>query len=187
MVLSCKVGILSNDLTQQSALSDAFTPASVTKVSTGPLAASSSEPAPPEPAAQPPSEPAPEPPASSQEDWKTEYDEHLVEWRTRNAEQREKAEAERAKWEKVRAEKEKVGVDWKESVLEERRKSLKLSESSASVSGISGSSAASASGWENVRAEPESRASPSIVDARDLVTGERQRQSAAVSGAFVKQ
>ena len=50
----------------------------------------------------------------------------MAEWRARSAEQREKAEAERQKWEAIRAEKEKAGVDWKDSVLEERRKSLRM-------------------------------------------------------------
>lgn len=110
--------------------------------------------------------------APAEEDWKAEYEEHLVEWRARSAEQRQKAEAERAKWEAIRAEKEKAGVDWKDSVLEERRKSLKLSDSTASVTA---SATASVSGWESVRAENEGGASPSPADARDLVAGETPR------------
>jgi type IV secretory pathway VirB10-like protein len=124
-------------------------------------AASASAPAP-----EPTSSDAPVAP-SSEDDWKTEYEEHLVEWRARSAEQRQKAEAERAKWETVRAEKEKAGVDWKDSVLEERRRSLRLSESMTASSSVSG--------WENVRAETEGGASPSPADARDLVTGETPR------------
>ncbi|KAI0690628.1 hypothetical protein BC835DRAFT_1417663 [Cytidiella melzeri] len=160
----------------QSALSDAFAPAPITKVSAHPQPppATATE---PEVAHTPLSETTAEVAAasSSEDEWKTEYDEHLVGWRARSAEQRQKAEAERAKWEAVRLEKEKAGVDWKDSVLEERRRSLKLSESTASVGGFSGSGTASVSGWESVRAENEGGASPSPADARDLVAGETPR------------
>jgi len=152
----------------QSALSDAFAPAPITKVSSQPAAA---------PVPAPEELPSPVEPSSEsappEEEWKAEYEEHLAEWKARSAEQRQKAEAERAKWEAVRVEQEKAGIDWKDSVLDQRR-SLLLSESSINVSGMSGSGAESVSGWESVRAS-ESRASPSPADARDLVAGERPR------------
>ncbi|GJE96573.1 hypothetical protein PsYK624_127710 [Phanerochaete sordida] len=142
----------------QSALSDAFSPAAVPRVSAQPPATQDAPaPAPKAPAAAP-TEPAAAPPA---EDWRAEYDEHLAEWRAQNAEQRAKAEATRAHWEQVRAQEEREG-----------RAPARLSESVASTSG-----------WESVRAATEGAASPSPADARDLTTGEAQghRQAASAS------
>ncbi|KAI0346541.1 hypothetical protein BDW22DRAFT_1481573 [Trametopsis cervina] len=172
----------------QSALSDAFSPVNITKVSAQPPATPASAPtvAPPAEAVPTASTDAGSAPSPIDE-WKSEYDEHVAEWRTRSAEQRQKAEAERAKWEAVRAEKEKAGVDWKDSVLEERRRSMRLS-GVVNIPGLetpgagTASGTASVSGWESVHAGTEGGASPSVVDARDLVAGERQRDTAQTGG-----
>lgn len=153
----------------QSALSDAFSPAEVVRVSTQPPERQESAAPAPAPAASA-AEGAASAPAPAEEHWKAEYEEHLAEWQARSAEQREKAEATRAHWEKVREQEEKEGRPWEDRVLGERRRSQKLSESEASVSG-----------WESVRATTEGRDSPSPADTRDLTTGEAQGHRHAVS------
>ncbi|EKM58185.1 uncharacterized protein PHACADRAFT_171433 [Phanerochaete carnosa HHB-10118-sp] len=158
----------------QSALSDAFSPTEVKRVSAQlpekqeEVAPATEAPAP----ATPVSESTASASTPAEEDWKAEYEHHLAEWRARSAEQREKAEANRTHWEKVREQEEKEGKAWEERVLGERRRSQRLSESMASTSG-----------WESVRAATEDRASPSPADARDLTTGEAQGHRHATSSS----
>ena len=120
-----------------------------------PTPEATSNPSASEPAPQAPSEPpinAGEP-ESAEDVWKEEYEAHVAEWRRRSAEQRQKAEEKRAEWEAIREQERKEGKS-RQSVLSE-----------------------STSGWENLSgsvAASASAASPSPVDARDLVSGEGQ-------------
>ncbi|KAI0710036.1 hypothetical protein C8Q76DRAFT_740832 [Earliella scabrosa] len=141
----------------QSALSTAFTPAPLPRQTAAPepTPETTSNPIASEPAPQAPSEPpinAGEP-ESAEDVWKEEYEAHVAEWRRRSAEQRQKAEEKRAEWEAIREQERKEGKS-RQSVLSE-----------------------STSGWENLSgsvAASASAASPSPVDARDLVSGEGQ-------------
>ncbi|TFK87983.1 hypothetical protein K466DRAFT_585942 [Polyporus arcularius HHB13444] len=138
----------------QSALSTAFSPASLPRQSAEPepaLATSA------EASASEPSAPAlPEAPvnagdaAQTEEVWKAEYEAQLAEWRRQSAEQRQKAEATRAQWEAIREQERREGKS-RQSVLSE-----------------------STSGWENLSGTSVAAASPSPADARDLVSGEGQ-------------
>ncbi|KAI1797338.1 hypothetical protein LXA43DRAFT_877783 [Ganoderma leucocontextum] len=145
----------------QSALSTAFTPASLPRQSAAPQQAPepASQPAPaPEPVAQAEPDPAAQP-ESAEDVWKEEYEAHVTEWRRRSAEQRQKAEETRAEWEAVREQERKEG---------KLRQSV-LSESAHSTSGWEKLSAGSAAA--SVAAPPKS---PSPADVRDLVSGEGQ-------------
>ncbi|KAG7089769.1 hypothetical protein E1B28_011423 [Marasmius oreades] len=90
------------------------------------------------------------------EAWKSEYEEHVQEWRAQNAEARKKAEQERARWEAIRGQ---------ESGEGKRRPSYEES------------------GWQTVSGQQSLVASsnvprlgpPSPADVRDLVSGERSR------------
>ncbi|KAL0567394.1 hypothetical protein V5O48_014598 [Marasmius crinis-equi] len=93
------------------------------------------------------------------EAWKSQYEEHVKEWRAQNAEAREKAEQERARWEAIR-----------EQQKEEKKLHSSRDESS----------------WHTVSEQPSLAAStistgvpisgsPSVADARDLVSGEAPR------------
>lgn len=94
---------------------------------------------------------------SSDEEWKSEYDSQVEEWKARSAEQREKAEESRARWEKIRAEEQKESSVWRGGQ-------------------VGGGSAASTSGWVHAEASGvQGRTSPSPVDVRDLVSGEAAR------------
>ncbi|OBZ72446.1 hypothetical protein A0H81_07854 [Grifola frondosa] len=139
-----------------SALSTAFEPAPLPRQSVTPQQPPSAVAAEPSPTA--PSSTEPDTTASSSEaqsvekDWKEEYEFHLAEWKQRSAEQRQKAEEERAKWEAIRA-KEKA----------EGKEPSPLLRSDSGWEALSGSATATAS-----------VASPSHVDARDLVSGETE-------------
>ncbi|KAF7795991.1 hypothetical protein EIP86_007160 [Pleurotus ostreatoroseus] len=153
----------------QSALSDAFSPAEVPRVSTQPPAvpgepqaeagAGASEADAPAAAAE---EATPTLGSEQAEAWKADYEAHVTEWRARSAHQREKSEAERARWEAIRAQE------------ESERKAAGLE-----------SSVASTSGWVKAEAS-QSAVSPSPADARDLVAGEAERKghSAEPSSTF---
>ncbi|TCD70208.1 hypothetical protein EIP91_004388 [Steccherinum ochraceum] len=133
----------------QSALETAFQPARLRREALDPPADVTLAP-----------EPQPGELSASAEDntWKREYEAQLTEWRTRSAEQREKAEAERKKWEEIRAKERESGVESRGRFGEGEARE-----------------------WESVSASlgPGSTrvgsGSPSVVDARDLVSGEESR------------
>ncbi|PIL35797.1 hypothetical protein GSI_02527 [Ganoderma sinense ZZ0214-1] len=137
----------------QSALSTAFTSASLPRQSAVPPPAPERA---PELVPQPDADPTTQP-ESAEDVWKEEYEVHVTEWRRRSAEQRQKAEETRAQWEAIREQERKEG---------KLRQSV-LSESAHSTSGWENVSAGSAA--PSVAALPES---PSPADGRDLVTGE---------------
>ncbi|OCH95426.1 hypothetical protein OBBRIDRAFT_822898 [Obba rivulosa] len=140
----------------QSALSTAFTPAPLPRQSAQPPEPTPAPAPVPEPAAEPALAPA-DPAVAADADavWRAEYEQHVVEWRLRSAEQREKAEQERARWEELRERERKEGVHAK---------------AESGWESIGASAAASTS----VSAPAPAPASPSPVDARDLVAGEGQ-------------
>jgi len=139
----------------QSALETAFEPAPLPRVSVVPPPSTSSASEPPPPAE---AEPAPssdlsssvEPSSSLEDSWKVEYEEHVADWKAKNAEQRAKAEEKRKEWEEKR-EKEKTEGKRHEGVLME-------------------------SGWMSVGGdEARGLGSKEVTsDARDLVTDEGQ-------------
>ena len=149
----------------QSALSTAFAPISVNKVSAKVPEQASSTSVPDAPAPEQSSQA----PLSKEEEekWRSEYEEQVQKWKEESATARAKAEQERARWEAIRA-------------------AEKTSSSSQSIS-------ASTSGWEKVEDEPipgppnphfqrkEYPASPSPADARDHVAGEPSRSKVVAS------
>lgn len=143
----------------QSALSTAFTSASLPRQSAIPPQAS--EPAPqPAPALDPIPQAETDPaaqPESAEDVWKEEYEAHVTEWRRRSAEQRQKTEETRAEWEAIRDQERKEGK-LRQSVLSE------------SVHSTSGWEKVSAGGGAASVAAPTE--SPSPADVRDLASGE---------------
>ncbi|PCH42291.1 hypothetical protein WOLCODRAFT_137826 [Wolfiporia cocos MD-104 SS10] len=170
----------------QSALQTAFSPAPLPQESAlpeEPALAPEAEPAPVAPAPDPAAELAPEN-ESAEELWKAEYDAHVEEWRRASAEQRERAEQERARWEEVRAREQALGIA-KESLTDDLGAHLRADQERGE------------SGWESVGgsgtgsivlesvvsvdagAQGAPAAEPSVADARDLVSGERQGRRTA--------
>ncbi|KAF9266618.1 hypothetical protein L218DRAFT_985710 [Marasmius fiardii PR-910] len=98
------------------------------------------------------------------EAWKSQYEEHVKEWREQNIEARKKAEEERARWEAVRQQE--AGQGKRHSSYGEP-------------------------GWQTVSGQPSLAASseapklgsPSPADVRDLVSGEPQRNPPPTSTA----
>ncbi|KAJ6619681.1 hypothetical protein B0H10DRAFT_1946524 [Mycena sp. CBHHK59/15] len=93
----------------------------------------------------------------------SEYESHVETWRAQSAEARQKAEKERARWEAIRA------AEKQEAALRQ----------AAIPVGSRGGEIVSDHGWESVGNTEEAArpSSPSLVDSRDLVTGESQKHT----------
>ncbi|KAJ7650366.1 hypothetical protein FB45DRAFT_732391, partial [Roridomyces roridus] len=99
---------------------------------------------------------------SATESSESEYEAYVAEWRAQSAEAREKAEKERARWESIRA------VEKREAALQQ---AANITVESRNDCGVS-----SDQDWEPVgHSQAPETSSPSPADARDLVTGEPQK------------
>ncbi|KAI0033086.1 hypothetical protein K488DRAFT_48504 [Vararia minispora EC-137] len=166
------------DAVAQAALSDAFSVPSLPREpasSSSPVAASESDSAfdtvsPPEPQTMKPDAEAEALGPEAFASWKAEYDAQLERWKAENAEQRARAEAERAKWEEIRRRERTAGAP-------------------PNTNASTGRSEPGIESWEKVLAARHAAGdSPSPVDARNVVTGEKRGAPApSVSAAALPQ